>query len=53
MNEKINKKIEVKIWKCTTGSDGNIYITVRHPLASNYPSLILKKGVNLKDLIES
>lgn len=47
----MNKQITVKIRKITLGKDGKTYLTIEHPLASNCPSLILKKGKSLKDVL--
>lgn len=35
----MNKELIVNIRKITIGKDGLIYLTISHPLASNFPSL--------------
>lgn len=49
----MKKQITVRIRKYTQGSDGKTYLTIEHPLACNYPSFVLNKKKNLKDVLEN
>ena len=35
--------IKVFIRKITLGSNGKVYLVLEHPLANNYPSLVIEK----------
>ena len=50
----IGKTIKVQVHKFSIGKDKKIYLTIRHSLASNFPSFIFspKDFQKLKEQIE-